>query len=891
MKQHKWYGYPAAVLLPLLLLAPVFWLSGLYPLGEQTLVWCDMRQQVVPLLMQLKDLLEGEVSPFYSLRTAGGMNLWGALFFFVSSPVSLLVLLWEKADFFQLANLMTLIKISLASLSGFFFLRRRHPDLSDGWGLLLSAAYALSGYTMLFYQNSVWLDVMALMPMLYLSACAMTEKGKGWGYLFWLTALLVVQYYLGYAVMLFLVLWAAVTLFFEVPAEERGAFALRVGSFTAAALALAAPVWLPSFLEVMASARTVDLTASIAGGRWWTRLYTTLAFLLGSAAVFPAAALSLRGKTIERRWVKTEWALFLWLLLPLLFDPVNKIWHTGSYQAFPVRYGFLTVLMLISLAASGLSGIGSGQPGGRFGRAAAAVVLAAAGMVILLILYGHLDELRSYVKSLWVDRDGFWWLASAAAGLVCAGILLLVLRARNRISSRLLCGGFGVLIALQSVAFSFAFIGTAARDGSFLEPIADLEGRIDADEFYRVKTERKLFDVNLIGGLGYNNWGHYTSLTREDTLYTLKRLGYSAYWMETGSHGGTMLTDALLQNRYVIKNRADRSLTKRQVYTNGSYWIYESAFSLPFGIVTQADYEQIAELPELPRAMTGVWAAESLLDAEGTIEVRQIEPDISENLFVGTGEDGRTTYAPVSGDMTALMVYYLSVGEETTFYFDCFDRTSTALNEPVNGSFSVWVNGQQRSTSYPSQRENGLLCLGTFEQEEVRITVRLNKAVTARSIGLYAVETAPVEALLDEAETSNGVSVSADQNRIQATAQAPEGSLLFLPIPYAQGWRAEVNGTEVQPLRVLGGFLALPLEEGENRISMEFLPGGLAESVVLALVVLPGAIAVWLVRRSGRWPAALSVVLERTALLLLVFLFCVVAQLTSIFPMALYWLL
>lgn len=125
--------------------------------------------------------------------------------------------------------------------------------------MLLSAGYALSGYTMLFYQNSVWLDVMAVMPPLYRSACAMTRRGGGWGYLFWLTVLLMLQYYLGYAVLLFLILWAAAAALLEVPYGERGRFALRVGCFTAGALALSAPVWLPSLFEVMASARTVNV--------------------------------------------------------------------------------------------------------------------------------------------------------------------------------------------------------------------------------------------------------------------------------------------------------------------------------------------------------------------------------------------------------------------------------------------------------------------------------------------------------------------------------------------------------------------------------------------------------------------------------------------------------
>ena len=48
MKRRKLLWYLAAAALPLLFLVPVFWWTGRYPLGRNTLVWCDMRQQVMP---------------------------------------------------------------------------------------------------------------------------------------------------------------------------------------------------------------------------------------------------------------------------------------------------------------------------------------------------------------------------------------------------------------------------------------------------------------------------------------------------------------------------------------------------------------------------------------------------------------------------------------------------------------------------------------------------------------------------------------------------------------------------------------------------------------------------------------------------------------------------
>ena len=80
----------------------------------------------------------------------------------------------------------------------------------------------------------------------------------------------------------------------------------------------------------------------------------------------------------------------------------------------------------------------------------------------------------------------------------------------------------------------------------------DLEGKIEDTGFYRVKTEKKLFDVNLLGAMGYNSLNHYSSLTSQDYLKLMKKLGYSSYWMEVSSNGGTLFSDMLLSHQYTV---------------------------------------------------------------------------------------------------------------------------------------------------------------------------------------------------------------------------------------------------------------------------------------------------------------------------------------------------
>lgn len=126
------------------------------------------------------------------------------------------------------------------------------------------------------------------------------------------------------------------------------------------------------------------------------------------------------------------------------------------------------------------------------------------------------------------------------------------------------------------------------------QKIMDLSDRLDETEgFYRVKTSSKLFEVNLVGSMGYNSLSHYTSLTSRDYMYMMKQLGYSSYWMEVGSYGGTELTDALLSVKYLIEKSTGSA---DAVYSNDTYQIVPTEYYLPLGIVTDADLSGNEEL-------------------------------------------------------------------------------------------------------------------------------------------------------------------------------------------------------------------------------------------------------------------------------------------------------
>ena len=176
-KLKKNYSLLSSPLIVITVILAVFYEGGLYPFGNKSAAWCDMYQQVIPLLTDLKDILSGKQSIFFNLNNAGGMNFWGVFFFFIASPFSLLVVFFKKTDIVLMVNLLIVLKLGLSAFTSTVYMRRHFRGrLSQMMIVLLSVSYGLCGYGMLYFQNNIWLDEMYLLPLLLLGFDILIEK-------------------------------------------------------------------------------------------------------------------------------------------------------------------------------------------------------------------------------------------------------------------------------------------------------------------------------------------------------------------------------------------------------------------------------------------------------------------------------------------------------------------------------------------------------------------------------------------------------------------------------------------------------------------------------------------------------------------------------------------
>ena len=181
----------------------------------------------------------------------------------------------------------------------------------------------------------------------------------------------------------------------------------------------------------------------------------------------------------------------------------------------------------------------------------------------------------------------------------------------------------------------------------------------------------------------------------------------------------------------------------------------------------------------------------------------------------------------VSSD--AYITYSVDVMGRQTLYFDGYDGFSNNLVEDINQSFEVYVNSSVKSYSYPTQMENGLLKLGSFENESVDITIKVLKEVSCSSFGVFGVKEDLVENAVQNTETLN-----LTQKGEVLTGNASKGNY-FLSVPYSEDLKLTLDGEKLEFSKALSGFVSLEIpHDGVLRISL--VPKGLVLGIIISVL-------------------------------------------------------
>ncbi len=836
------FSYLFSAVAVLILFSVLFALNDIYPFGVKTVSWCDMDQQTIPLLCDLKDILSGKQSLFLSLQNAGGMNFYGVYFFNLSSPFTYLILFFDKTQMPLAVNVMVVLKLATAALTFSIWLKSEIKNCSPFIIIPFAITYAFSGYSMMYYQILSWLDVLYVFPLILLGLKNITEQKSVLLYVLSLFACVLCHFYISWAVIIFICLYAGVYCLFN--SENAKPFAVKfvIGSIITALLSCI--VLLPCFLQYTHSMRGSDIISNLKNETFNPPYHTSLPTFFCLALSLPFVFYFKKNQALSEKIV-----LFFLMLIPAFVEPISMAFQTYDYMSFPTRYGFITIVLGLTLGAQNLNKLLNENPFNKkflenkyFKVATVAISVICVALCSLFINYSfkflgeNTKDLTAYSSTLWGNKTSFTLLIKYYAIILVIGAILYVLARFKCIRKIGVYAVIAILCIIEAIFSCSIYMVAPSHTYEEFKGAISIENTIEDSEFFRVKTYSKYFDVNLIGAIGYNSMSHYTSLNRESYMLMAKYMGYSSYWMEVNSNGGTTFTDALMRNKYEIKSNSTYNskpvIPENAVVSSDKYSVLKNGTVLPFGFLIESGAQANDNL-SLPR-----WKIQNNLAMRflGVSLYEEVEPQTLHGIEIG--ESNKNYCYNKTSNESCYLYYDLKIIGKKSVYFDCFDRYSNSLREATyNAVSSVRVynaNGSGMSYgSYPTQARNGVLNLGTFENTSVRIYVYLNNNINFNSFGVFTLDEDALENAINQ---SIGGDFEFKNGKISGKITAKNsGEYVLFCMPYDEGYTARVNGEKTK-VENINGLIAVKLESGENAVNISFTPEGLGLGVIAFLM-------------------------------------------------------
>ncbi len=831
LKIKKSYHFIIAPIIILIITGVFYAVFELFPFGKNTVSWCDMSQQTIPLLMHFKDVLNGNGSLFYSTGNAGGMNFWGVFLFFLSSPLYLSVKFVEKSHIIYLVNILLAVKFALASVTASVYFNKVHKKLKNEFAIALSVMYGLCGYGIMYCQTLVWLDVMILFPLFVMSVEYLCKRGKPLMYGIVLSLMMIISFYISFMLIIYLLIAVPLFITFRCNRKERKRASLMFLCTSLIAALITAPVWVCAFLQTSQSARGGSMLYEVMYKSFFENGTNKFSVIMSTALCVAILPFFIKNKISKTRDIKYNLVLLLFLIIPIFIDPINKLWHTGSYQSFPLRYGFVIIFIMLVLVAQYFENVSD------FGKNSKGFLLTmfvvTVGFIILsvYVVYSKKDILSSYIDTLKISSEAFKMLFALFIFACMIYIICIFLQRKKLIGSKMLSVMFVLVFVGEAFTSLSVNIGYAVSNGGVLKESYPLEYEITNEPYYRTKTEKKYLHVNMLGGLGYNSLAHYTSLTSENYMFTMKKLGYSSYWMEVGSNGGTVLTDALLAVKNSIGTYYDFKSHYDIDMLEGDLEIGASSICCPVGIVCNQTNESVISFGNGSRADSQMMIAEKFFGTSDMIY--NYEPTL---MAGGDFDYNNSKYTvKLSDDDICQMRYSIDISDRQILYFDIFDNLSNNLSEVYYGSAEIYVNGNEITSDYPNQKNNGIVTLGEFENTTVEILIMFKKDISVKSLGVFGIDVNKLKQCTDNVK---GCDFFIDGRRLYADYYGESEDKLYISVPYDKGLTAYINGEKVNLSSSDSdeAFCTLKLKKGNNKIELYFKPYGMNIALILSLI-------------------------------------------------------
>lgn len=888
-KKNKYVLYGFAFMLPFAIYGILFILLGIAPFGQKSILVTDMHTQYVQFYTYLYDVLKNGKSIFFSWEAGMGVNFFGVFAYYLASPFSLLILLFDRNHIPEALVLITLLKVGLAGFTMTYFLSKvtQYRDLPL---VFFSTFYALMSFVTVYSFCVMWLDGIYLLPLILLGVEKVIRKDQFLLLTISLALMFISNFYIAYMVGIFTFLYF-VTRFTVVHSIRDVKFGLKklamFIAITALAAGISAIVTLPTYMDLKSNFAeraalpwTTEFNFDLLTvySRFFSGVIDTtvngMPNLYAGVLTILLVPLFFIAKQISRK-EKIVYGIFLFILLISMEIPLlNIAWHGFEPPTnFPFRYSFLFSFLLLYMAFR----------------------------VYLIFDKEMLPVLRKIVifnifMILFISKIAHYYMPSNKilinVALVLAYTLLLYWKAlrsdKKTLVSYLLIAvisldvGISTLYSIKLMGLEYGYIlrdTYATVHPNYEDTFASISKKDTG--FYRVETtEGSTWNDAL--RFNYKGITHFNSVANGHLNLYMQDIGYGfldALILQNGK--GIVTTDSLFGVKYMVSDIPLNKYGFEQIDQIGPNRVYENKNALPLGYMmngtnfdtTGKDKLKIQKVNyansfenqnKLIGSFTGTEQTEYYKRLTAVSE-QYTNLDIlpkSSTLYSPTGVKKDDTTTPVPAPVTDQKSLYLAKQQQykpasIKYVYDVKGQQQLYMQlrtDPFDFT-KIYVNGKslgEKFTQYPQYYwNNGVLDLGLFKDEKVEVEIQIERGTMDITQNLvYGLDVDSFQTRLKQLKNQSFQVTSYDSRSVVGTIQVNQPGMMFLSIPYDKGWIVTVDGKNQKPVKLNDAFLGIELSQGQHNIQLKYTsPGFMIGAFISLISVILTVILSWSINR------------------------------------------
>ena len=829
---RNYWTYFISFIIPLVIMFGVYLSQGIYWNSDTSPLLGDGFHQYVIFDLNLRNILHGSDSLFYTFTSGLGLNFYALSSYYLGSFLSPLVYFFDVSSMPDAVYLSTLLKFGLIGLSTFFSLSIIFKNLPTPLRLSLSTSYALMSFTVSQVEIKTWLDVFILIPLILTGLHLLITEKKRILYFTSLSILFIQNYYFGYMTALFLVVWYFCQLSWDFKSRKYSFLDFFLTSLLAGLTSFI--MTLPTLFDLRTHGEKLtaitkiktdaswylDLFAKQFIGAFDTTKYGSIPMIFVGLLPFILTIVFFTLKSIKFH-VKLCYATLLIIIIASFYLEALDLFWQGMHapNMFLHRYAWIFSTLLIYISAEVLD---------RFKDIKLWNVLCS----ITFLLSGYLATI--YFK----NHYSFLTKLNILLTLEFLVVYLLLLLAliKKLISPKI----FSILILIFTISeisfnassqlngitkeWGFASRSTYDKDIPSLEAILEYTKQ-QPDTFTRTeKLQTQTGNDSM--KFNYNGISQFSSVRNRSASTTLDKLGFKSSGTNLNLRyaNNTIIADSLFGISYNISETYPDKYGFHPSYQKDNLTLYKNQFALPIAFATQSLYKDVTFNDHTLDNQTQFLNQIAGLNEEYFYPINH-HTDSGDNVVNLNGTD--TEDATIS--------YSIEVPDNSQVYLS---MTKLNFSNDKKKQVDIIVNGEKKS--FTTDNAFTFFNLGYAEHKQtfdIQVKFPGNAQVSFESPTFYRLDTKKYTEAIRKIK-ENPVEVSSYKNKVTVNYKVKNKTSIFFTIPYDQGWSAYQNGKRLQIEQAQTGFMKIDVSEGEGIITLSFIPKGFVAGASCSLIAI-----------------------------------------------------